>query len=645
MPEGLSSAGLIGLTQRTDKRAQTQSDLAVMEKMLLMKKDQEAEEQKAAVMEQAYYDRIRAEADKMLVGDRKKINEKSKSIQQQIRTQIKAFGGSKAKFMANGGLSLIGDYTNGVLDSEEVQTYRNNKTNLEKLLDLKEKGLGHLLVAVDKNSLDEYNKNGYGTITYSGVKNQVDIPPSNLFDRGKKAEATDIFAFEQNQIKIRGNFALDNPHRDMSKVTDAELIAYTKENYGQIGSYVDPYAHLKGGGSGSGTDKTDKPTYDTSYGNSLGNILGPLNRPVSMKDMNKGVLNAIDYGVNLLGNKPYKKVSQIDQTWGEKLKFWGDDNNSFIPRGAADLGMSKALELFKVQNGKENYLIEKGVIAIDNPGSLDDLYLANGEPITAEQKEDMQKGNYKVVGSFMGFESKLLDGQERLIVDAVDENGKIDKERNNLLYKTEGNASEPTGLRAVYITLEDENGDRYYQKVNTEGSAQIGEINALFAERGDLTQEKQEEQQRKVKMDKIQNSRAIQQRAKAKLDIPYQTFANNDAFKARLDKINNYKENSYNRLNLMQAFYTTMFDLHTQNDPNFDFDKYITEDRFTGWLGSMGLEEQLMKENISDSALLQEIQNKLAQSAPGDPDELIQQQILIGTKMRNYLSKTYLNKK
>jgi hypothetical protein len=644
MPEGLSSAGLIGLTQRTDKRAQTQSDLANMERMLLMKKDQEAEEQKAALAEQAYYDRIRAEADKMLVGDRKKINEKSKSIQQQIRTQIKAFGGSKAKFMANGGLSLIGDYTNGVLDSEEVQIYRNNKTNLEKLLDLKEKGMGHLLVAGDQNSLEEYNRNGFGNISYSGVKSDVELPPSNLFDRGKIAGASDILGFNNNKAKIIGNYALDNPNRDMSKVTTEELLEYTKQNYRQLGSYVDPYAHLKGNRNADGTEKTDKPTYDATYGGELTRVFGPLNKPVSFKDMSKGVLDGIDYGKDLFGNKPYKKVAQINQTILEKLKFWGDDNNTYVPRGAVDLGMSKAMDLFKLQNGADTFNIEKGIITIENPGSLDDIYLANGEPVSADQKEDMKKGSYKIVGHWGGFQAKLLDGQERIVVDATTEDGKMDQERTDSLYPTEGGAEQPMGNRAIYITLEDDEGFKYYQKVHLKGSAQVSEINAALSDRGVLTDEYQEAKQNEKKEEQIINTRAIQKMAKAELEIPHQTFENNPAFTERVAKLNNYKGTD-SRAKIMKAFYTTMFDIATQSNPNFDFDTYISEDPFTGFMGSLGLDEYLMDPKTTDAELMQMAIEKMSKQAPGDDDTTIQRNVIIGTKMKNYLNKVYLNKK
>ena len=100
MGTGASSLGKVGLTHNVGKRESARADLATMGQLVQMKKQQEQEEQQAALIEQQYYEQIRKEADQMLSGDRKRINERSKSLQGQIRQQIKAFGDSRAKFMA-----------------------------------------------------------------------------------------------------------------------------------------------------------------------------------------------------------------------------------------------------------------------------------------------------------------------------------------------------------------------------------------------------------------------------------------------------------------------------------------------------------------------------------------------------------------
>ena len=211
MAQGLSSAGLTGLTHNVNKKESARQDLATMGQLVQLKRQQEAEEQQAAIIEQQYYDQIRQEAEEMLVGDRKRINERSKNLQGQIRKQIKAFGGSRSKFMASGGLAMLGDYTRNVLQSPEVAQYKANKQNLEQILDIQKKGFGHLLSARDMANLEEYNKNGQGNITFAGLKSEIVMPDKDTILFGKIATGSQILWNDKNYLKILGNFKIDNP--------------------------------------------------------------------------------------------------------------------------------------------------------------------------------------------------------------------------------------------------------------------------------------------------------------------------------------------------------------------------------------------------------------------------------------------------
>lgn len=659
--EGLGSAGATGLAHNVNKRESAHRDLATYEKLVNMKKQSETEEQQAALIEQQYYERLRKEADQMLAGDRKAINAKSKSIQSQIRSQIRAFGGSRAKFMANGGVALIGDYTNNVLNSDEVQTYKQNKINLEKILDLKEKKMGHLLTEKDKLSLLEYEKNGYGEITYSGVMNEIDIPDDDKFERGTYAMPIDILRNGNNFVKILANYQLENPEYDPATESDEKIwrrmLGYaTVKGWSTKGTHETKFQNNNAGGGGSrGTSSTSTSKADNDrtiaggmfmhYNSKQPNI--PLSKMgASTGDPDQAARE--DFIKGIFGDNAYTKTSKTDKTWGVAIQNVAsvglkDNENVYRPRNANDLGNTMNLPLWQTQNGAD-YLIENGVIKDVNIMGLKNLFDANGEAIV--DKGDMETGNLRIVGSFDGWGMKGVDGRETLVMDALTEDGKYDEKRTKSLYQTEEGAKEPAGQRGMFIALQDEDNNIFYQKVNMDGIQQknvlakyLGEeLNTITEEVGEAGRMKAEQQEKLLAVE-------VKRGGKARLDIHNPTFLEDVNFQEQVKAYNYYMGGNL-RSNLMKSFYMAEYDYHTTPDEkgvagSYDISKQVEQNRFGGIMSMLGLDRDIMNYQMDDRTMLSLISQKMLLPENSETVDIRKNNLILLEKMKQYLIKSY----
>lgn len=665
MPKGNASSGLIGLTHNVDKRQSARDDLATMGKLVEMKKGQEQDEQKAALIEQQYYEQIRKEADSMLTGDRKKINERSKSIQGQIRKQIKAFGGSRSKFMANGGLAMLGDYTRGVLESPEVARYKTNKTNLEQILDIKKKGMGHLLSARDERALKEYNEHGTGDISYSGLKNEIDMPPSDSFLFGTYATPAQMLMHDENYIKILGNYKIDNPNdsieSDPLTVKNQKLLEYTRVNVGrQRGSKVNPYGNQnRRNASNRAVDKDGKVIMTRTGELTTFNV---MDTNISLDDMGTPTLSRNKYLNDLFGGIKYSKRSEINTSivndithvaaYGSGLGtvllttgLWDwEGQNGYRPRGASALSTDMTIPLWKLQNSP-NYQIEGNVIKNVDPEELTNLMYANGVPVGNAQLENLKKGDWKIKDSFMGY-TLNAKGDSYMVVDAVDNEGRLDEKRMENLYATDGeDTPDPLGRTAMFITLEDPKGNEYVQRIDYKGSVKESLLaDYIGKEANDLSDQYYERKGNQEGLDEKKRQVTSMRAGKANLEVLHELFDDNVAFNQQVAFYNSYSANGNMRSDLMKAYYMTQFDLLSDEDnpsPNLDLTSSINANEFTNiFIESLGLENELKNTKLTDTDFLKLIEKTmLTKEMSGPEGEFLQSNMTLIEKMKNYLTK------
>lgn len=644
MPEGTTSLGLTGLTHQTNKRQAAKDDLKTLSQLYSLKKSEENEEMQAAAMEQKYYDDIKAEADKLLAPDRIALNNKAKSIQSEIRKNIKLFGGSKKKFMANGGLAMIGSYKSQVLDSEENQIAKENKVNMERILDIKQKNLGHLLTPQDQMALENYERNGGGRITYSGLMSEIEIPNSNLFDYGTNISPIDIIGTGANKMKLISNYMLEYPD---AVPPNPE----TQEGHQRLISYVLAKGY---GGKGSNTTKLQMERANRSRKTSTGAIKDDKTKSSISGALKHIVSNQKQVDINNIKDDSFRSEGYIDATIGDNFVtkwdiraeqnptilnaigniipgFEGD--NGYRLRGARKLNDQLTNKLWTSKFGT-NYEIEGNTLKGFNIEEGMEIYKANGELVD----ENIDAHNYKIIGSALSWQT-VIDGKERLIVDAVNEENEFDKDRTESLYKTEKGSNNATGSPVMVIMLKDEDStydDDYYVRIPYGDDISQTFLSQQLGEADDITEFIKED----VKKSGIQNDAEIQRFVEKEAKINPSIKLDHEALQSDVFEMQNTAYNtdpkSDMRNNFRRAFYLAQQDI-ANNGSMKGIEQQIENNAFHILMENYGLITDIKNPQISDSELLNKI---LLASGTDNQDNL-----LFVEKMRNYLTALYGTKK
>lgn len=229
-------AAYTGLLSGPSKRESAQQNLATLEHLNQNLERDKKEEMMYQELEAKEYEEISKAASELLERDRQKVNSKAVQMQGDIREAIKGYG-SRKKFIENGGLSQLKKYKTDLLYSDEVSSYRDNKQNLERIYSIMLADKGHLVAQRDMNSMLEYQAGKGDKISFSGMKVEVEVPDKHQH-WGHKLTPEMILAQGDNQAKIYANFLIDNPEYEgvpYARIQE-EILAYTKQNYGGLGS-------------------------------------------------------------------------------------------------------------------------------------------------------------------------------------------------------------------------------------------------------------------------------------------------------------------------------------------------------------------------------------------------------------------------
>lgn len=489
--------GLLGLNQSINSRESALRDLSVLERMdARIQSDRQAEVQ-AQMQEQQFYEEMYNRADQMLDKDRMRLNKKTMMAQKQIRQHLKERGGSRKSFMQAGGATILNDIKNSIIRSDEAIRFEENKKNMAKIIEAKEKGLGHLLSPSDLRSLEDYENNEDGAaITYSGLMSEIELPPSNAFDYGTNIPMQNIINFKQNKMKILTNYKIANP--DKPNPSDIQLEAFAREmGYGGVGTNENQLRQELAQQKLANQQKQTKPTKPEiepkSYLNNWTTFTTQL-KDVSVDSLmksEKGVINELkekdtnNKAANQLMKYENKLMSRNRSLSNTQTKNFKNNPFSVIVEGIAEgldyftqdmMGLKEShnVSLPPVTLNKLNEVLFDGHEMVDGevhnfePGT--DHFKANGTRI---EKGDFDKGNYKIRGTVTGWRSIANNGEQKgkeiLLMNAYNDDGTIDQKANDKLYKNEdGTYSDAEAKLGMYTVLEGEDGDLVYVPLETE---------------------------------------------------------------------------------------------------------------------------------------------------------------------------------
>lgn len=225
--------GYASLYDSTSKRESAKNELGMLQVMDQQMKADKAEKETDDLKEQAYYEQISKFSDTLLGPDKQKINQNAASMAAIVREQIKVNGGDMSKFFANGGHKILGQYKSAVLNSDEASTYKENKVNMDRIVEMQMKGFGHRINARDLAALDQYQKDGTGKITYTGMLNEIDVPDLNGYYKGETVPTSAILNNKENYIKFLGNYKMTYPDAKYPP-EQQELERFVNQSHGKL---------------------------------------------------------------------------------------------------------------------------------------------------------------------------------------------------------------------------------------------------------------------------------------------------------------------------------------------------------------------------------------------------------------------------
>lgn len=225
-------AGYSGLYANTNKREGAKQELATLTLLNNQVRQEKADQEAAQLKEQAYYEQISKYADTLLAPDRARINQKAQSMSSLVRNHVKLYGGDMQKFFENGGHRIMGDYKSSIINSEESSQYLENKKNMERILDMQQKGLGHLINPTDMFNLQKYQSGEGRKISYTGQLLEVKMPDTNTEIWGKEITADRILHHEGNYAKFYANYKLTYP--DADDPTEKDLLMFVANQHSDI---------------------------------------------------------------------------------------------------------------------------------------------------------------------------------------------------------------------------------------------------------------------------------------------------------------------------------------------------------------------------------------------------------------------------
>lgn len=625
--------GLLGLNKSIESRESALRDLSVIERMdARIQADRQAEVQ-AQIQEQQFYEQIYNMSDQLLEKDRKQINRKTLQAQQQIRQHLKERGGSRKSFMQSGGMTILNDIKNGIIRSDEAIRYEENKKNLAKILEAKEKGMGHLLSPRDLRTLEDYENNEDGAaITYSGLMSEIELPPSNAFDYGTNIPMNNIINFKQNKMKILTNYKINNP--DKPDPSDAQLEAFAREmGYGGVGTNENQLRQQLAAQKKAREYERTKPTKPEVEKKSFLNNFTTFTTQLkdtsvsSLIENPNGIIEEMKKGGNKAANQLMKNENKLmsrNRSLGkERTSSWNPadfllepirEGLDYLTQDMMGLKDSYNVALPPSTLNKLNAIvfdgheIANGQVSEFEPSP--DHFKANG---TRVDKGEFDKGTYKIRGTVTGFRSTAKDGkrkgQDILLMNAYDDDGTYDEKSTRKIYQNEdGTISDAEAKMGMYTVLENEYGDLVYVPLEIERYTVMQNIMAnAIMEDDDITEVV--DLQNKAQAD----IRAIQaETAEDQLNIRSAiNYLDKESFQDPLFEQEGQKywgqgsAGQKNRYPLMKSFYMAFDHIYSQGDeevrpdgqgkqPNPDVVRaMIDQNMFTQNAILFGIEDQL----------------------------------------------------
>ena len=506
----------LSLNKKEDKYA----ELATLQSFDKQRENDSLKEQQAEIQYQKYEEQVNLFSSSLLKNDRDSIRKVHKEGKEFLRESLIANGGSYKKFMANGGLRVLGNYKAGIISSDEANRYKSNSQNMAKIIAARDSGKGHNISSIDKFNLKKYETEGGGEITYSGLLSDIEPVDQNAYELGTKITGEMMLDQGNNNAIIMGNYMRENP--DKGPPNRRQLVKYANEKYDSIGKNqaMLQYANRK-------NVKAKKQ-----------NVLLYTSTQQEVRNLNTNSDNSKGFRVNLdskgfkdyyqkgpnanskiFSNRQFTDVSETERNSDFfSMTTWGNDTDNTRPKNSYHLSSFDNAFGKAAESIYKKYRSEDGRYKI--PSSL--LHGADGTPLNIDNDDDISLVPMTVImaPTAKGVNALSNDKNETefMIIEYSDEKGNLD-EVNNKRYLEEIKTKNGDALNAEYRpwqVFKGKDGKLFYKRLDLNNISFEKSWTGAIKGENDYTKEAEsskdaQKQQLKIKVEQAYRDKGVKQ--------------------------------------------------------------------------------------------------------------------------------------
>ena len=506
----------LSLNKKEDKYA----ELATLQSFDKQRENDSLKEQQAEIQYQKYEEQVNLFSSSLLKNDRDSIRKVHKEGKEFLRESLIANGGSYKKFMANGGLRVLGNYKAGIISSDEANRYKSNSQNMAKIIAARDSGKGHNISSIDKFNLKKYETEGGGEITYSGLLSDIEPVDQNAYELGTKITGEMMLDQGNNNAIIMGNYMRENP--DKGPPNRRQLVKYANEKYDSIGKNqaMLQYANRK-----NVKAKKQNVLLYTSTQQEVRNLNtnSDNSRGFKINSDSKGYEDYYKKGPNannkIFSNRQFTDVSETERNSDFfSMTTWGNDTDNTRPKNSYHLSSFDNAFGKAAESIYKKYRSEDGRYKI--PSSL--LHGADGTPLNIDDDDDISLVPMTVImaPTAKGVNALSNDKNETefMIIEYSDEKGNLD-EVNNKRYLEEIKTKNGDALNAEYRpwqVFKGKDGKLFYKRLDLNNISFEKSWTGAIKGENDYTKEAEsskdaQKQQLKIKVEQAYRDKGVKQ--------------------------------------------------------------------------------------------------------------------------------------
>lgn len=556
---------------------QGQSEVQAHMALNTFTEQENAKKQQAAMQEAAYYEQLNMEADEMLAPDRKRFDDMVGRMQGSIREKIAMYGGNRQDFLQNGGHKILQNFSSSIKNTPEFESYINNKQNYVKIKDAMERGMKHRITLRDQKALENYEANGSGNITYSGLMSEIEMPPSSSYNLGENIPMTDILYHGDNYMKVVGNYMANFP--DDKNFGPENLVAFMQmTGYGQQkGSNRDLLNEQRAARLAAAKDpKVTEDTRPQLFTTNLQKVLEAVPRNTQVNNLfdtelgsyepKKLIENMMKQGNTFLSDniagrwKPTSHAVNENEA-GFDISFEKFGSNALSKAFGDRWRVAEAQEIApEKKTTMASYTLslepdESGDYKLD-PSQISEMFGPTGVELVGSNNLEagVYEGSYKNLGVLTGAYVMGENGARQMVMQVENSKGEIqvDEQKEHVEGLRNGAVS-----MGYFVALQNkDNGRIYYKRMNMEDTNFVAGLSSKIGSSDDLRNQNDSNQRLEGDLQAAeQSANTAEENYDRELLLIDEKAVNSPAFQEESKRYANPDNINDNRSSLIKSFY------------------------------------------------------------------------------------------